>query len=257
VRISTPVCVALTVLCMLACRPVSSPAGVVLALADVDRQWDDRGAEAHADTLRILDGLDERERATTPVMWRRARSITAGAMTMLKDSEARDAYAQARQVALDCLDADPYFRERRLAVGLVKALPSVGEERRQCVDQLAWAWTRWFVLVGHARAAIDLAEVEALTLANRDPTTGPWSQGLLASANTDYTSARAQLERLVATHPSELHIRADLAVYVLSPQRDEEAVRHSLAVVEAQASAERATDMAAVQRLRQVVGDLP
>ena len=115
------------------------------------------------------------------LLWRRARLLVAVGLGAADREEAITAFGEARQIAASCLDADVAFARRRRASGWKAGLDLVPRARRACADQLAWAWTRWWLEVGPSEASIDGGTLEILT-SRRDSSEVIWARALVAGA---------------------------------------------------------------------------
>jgi hypothetical protein len=153
--------------------------GQALAQADLAFNTADPGflgrVRTHLDRAARV-GADDPE-----VLWRRARWLVAVGLTAEDPEDAAASYAEAREVAARCLDADAAFARRRRVGGWTPALELVPVARRACADQLAWAWTRWWLEVGPSAAALDGPTLAVLV----DRTGGPdlaWARALVVGA---------------------------------------------------------------------------
>ena len=245
--------VALLVCGSVACRRTPATTPLDLALAELDDDYTRRGGDAWKDGLDRLDAMLDADRERPGVQWRRARALIGRGMAQHEDHRAREFYAEARAVASQCLDSDPMFRARRQAVGIVRALPSVGPERRPCVDQLAWAWLRWLAIMGADRAGLDLPTIQALVETNADKHSAEWGRALLLALTGRRGPAKSAFERLLGARWGELHMTADMVQYVLVPEGLTEEAQALVRTLEVQARAESPEEVAALIRAKRAL----
>ncbi len=125
---------------------------LALTVSALDAAWSARGRVGLEATSDLLSTLSSGDRAQPAVRWREARYEVAHGLAASSPQEALQAFARARQVAADCVEATRAFeagRGRGRAAGVEPA----------CAGWAALASTRWMVAFGADAAAIDRARV--------------------------------------------------------------------------------------------------
>lgn len=203
-----------------------------------DAAWDDRarrGLDAVESPLIEAYALSAQHPA---VLWRLSRVHVYRGLAEPTARAATSEFGAARELAIDCLDADAAFATRRRERGWPLALAGVQQNRASCVVWLRFSWARWMAALGPGAATIDLAAVDALGSYGRG---GPhdaivrWGDGLMlairpAWSGQDLDEAAKTLEALTERDPNNLPLRLDLLALVEEP-------RGSLAGVMAQREA--------------------
>jgi hypothetical protein len=218
-----------------ACRrtaPDASSSEVGMRLRIAERQWDQRGKNGLKPVEKTLEAVYGVEPDHPEVLWQLARlKIVQG----LLESDRRAAlysYAEARALALHCLDAQPAFLQRRVELGWEPALELVSAEHLPCAAYGALAWARWLEVHGGGAGEIDLDTIDLLVSATtrsgaeRERRVAVWAQALVMALRPDWRGrdlpqARALLERAIRVAPEDLVRRADLVFLVAIPLEDD------------------------------------
>jgi hypothetical protein len=218
-----------------ACRrtaPDASSSEVGMRLRIAERQWDQRARNGLGPVEKTLEAVYGLEPDHSEVLWQLARlKIVQG----LLESDRRAAlysFAEARALALHCLDAQPAFLQRRVELGWEPALELVSEEQLPCAAYGALAWARWLEVHGGAAGEIDLDTIDLLVRtatrggAERERRVAVWAQALVMALRPDWRGqdlreARALLERAIRVAPEDLVRRADLVFLVAIPLDDD------------------------------------
>ncbi len=147
---------------VLACASRRADGRLERALAAVDRAW-------AAVPVRGLEPVDtalvraERMGGDVPeVTWRRAR-YHLGVASASEGTQRVRALAEARAVAVGCLEREPDFRAQRDGAGWTEALATVPAVATPCVLMARDAWIAWRESVGQEASAVDAPAVEALS----------------------------------------------------------------------------------------------
>jgi hypothetical protein len=203
-------------------------------LEQADAAWENRGQlglEEASLSLLAAWGVDPQH---IGVAWRLARQKVAEGIVAEDPNAARTLYAEARALAIGCLDRDVAFAQDRASSGWEVALENVPIARERCAAWGALAWARWMSVTGGAATAIDLDAVQSLvaaTTATEDELTndiGTWAGGVLAAVRPTWSGgsaddARTALEAAIDRAPEDLVRRADLYTLVLEPTDDPDA----------------------------------
>ena len=174
-------------------------------------------------------------------LWRPARSsrgaLAAGRLKITQGLVEPDrraslySFAEARALALRCLDAEPACLQRRVELGWEPALEILSPAQRPCAAYGALAWARWMEVHGGAAGEIDLDTIDLLvqaitnTGAERERRVAVWAQALMMAIRPDWHGrdldrAQALLERAIRVEPEGLVRRADLLFLVAIPLDD-------------------------------------
>lgn len=225
-----------------------------------DAVWKDRGTlglEAASAPLVTAWARDPRHPG---VSWRLARLKVAEGLVAEDDDLARASYADARALAIGCLDQDLVFAEQRASTGWEVALEGLPVARSRCAAWAALAWSRWMEVTGGIGTSLDLDAIDALVtaaVASDDPETlsiGVWAQGVLAAVRPPWeggstAAAREALDRAIELEPDALVRQVDLYLLVLEPAGDPEAptLRDRIAAAPATTPEDRAAQQRIVE----------
>lgn len=244
------------VVLLLAGCPRRGPEGEarVQALVNAaDAAWEDRGEIGlEAAGKPLLDAWSAAP-DEPKIAWRLARWRLTEGMAAPDAGQARASYAQAREVALHCLEGDPLFVQRRASEGWVVALAGLSQERSRCAAWAAFSWTRWIELMGGGAAALDLETVDALIGSAEASTQGGalavtrWAEGILAAvrpswAGQDLGRAEAALREAIRESPGSVARRVDLYRLVVAPHgapEEREALRSEILAMPASSPEDR------------------
>jgi hypothetical protein len=173
-------------------------------LVIADAVWDIDAPGFEARTRTALEPLLVSRPDDPEILWRWSRLLVAEGLSATEIHDQRRAFAGAREFAARCLDQDPRFRHRRDHQGWSIALGEVADARSRCVDQLAWAWVRWWVVSDPRAMSADGATLRALTdRAAGDE--GAWARALFRATQPDRPpDSVTDLVRWAQQGPSDL-----------------------------------------------------
>lgn len=227
----------LLVLLSSACRHrgPEGPTRLESLLVLADAAWDERGRTGLAAAEGPLLQAFAEDPHHPGVLWRLARWHVAQGLVAEAPDRARAEYAEARALAVRCLDGDPVVAQRRAQQGWEAALAVLPPERSACAAWSALAWARWMVAIGGPTATLDLAPVDALlavTIDAADPSVrgvAVWADGLVSAvrpawAGGDPARAADRLALAVRLEPGALVRQVDLYELAVVPAGDPEAI---------------------------------
>jgi hypothetical protein len=199
-------------------------------LRQADNAWDARGTQGFEPVIVALDLAFQAERGRADVLWRLARLHVAQGLAAEEPRDAMREFGTARGLALECLDLEPGYLQRRRQGEVTPALEALGQPEGPCLVWAGLAWTQWMALMGGGAAALDLEALDALLargeqLDNGDsPGVISWSRGLLYAIRPpveggDLDAARRELQAAIEASP-ELARRRDLLRWVAVPTKD-------------------------------------
>jgi hypothetical protein len=209
---------------------ISDPAGLI-SRADV--AWNDR-TEGFDTTGGILAEAYSLQPRNPDVLWRLVRMHVAEGISDSNRRRRIYAFAEARSLGLECLDADPVFAQRRMELGWANALEGVHADRSQCLTWTVLAWARWMSEMGPSATALDLEVVDLMVqsanlVVQDDRDVLAWAQGVLTAIRTDdqvsLETAGSLLRLSIQAQPASLQRRADLVRLVAVPQSQTDVVR--------------------------------
>lgn len=239
--------------CLAACGGRRGRIGIDSALAAADAAYRPGEPGFEDEVERLLGKVDGEG---PEVLWRRARLAVARGQSYADPIAARQAYADARALAVACLDGTVAVRRRRIEGDWPGALALVPESASPCVGQLAWAWTRWFLAADPQGAALDRFALDALVKSGTGRES-QWAGALLAGLDGDRRTADTLLVALSAVYPNDLAIVADRIAWVLIPSGDQPAAEERLEELRDRVRADVPRDVAALAAAeRAVAGDL-
>jgi len=207
----------------------ATEAGMRLRIAE--RQWEQRATNGLEPVEKTLEAVYGVQPDHPEVLWQLARlKITQGLVEPDRRASLYS-FAEARALALRCLDAEPAFLQRRVELGWEPALEILSPAQRPCAAYGALAWARWMEVHGGAAGEIDLDTIDLLvqaitnTGAERERRVAVWAQALMMAIRPDWHGrdldrAQALLERAIRVEPEGLVRRADLLFLVAIPLDD-------------------------------------
>lgn len=207
-------------------------------LAEADAAWDRRGTNGLEPVTVALQRAYSLRPESPEVAWRLARLGIAKGLTLEEEADRVAAFGEARAQAWSCVMGDPHVRALEIEVGLDEALQAVPEERYACLVWAGHAWTRWLVEFGAAGAALDLADLDRVTVYARglpsDPWLADWSSALVLAARPewegrDVQAAQAELRRVSNRERERLEPLVDLYLYAARGTDLEGPVRREIA----------------------------
>ena len=209
---------------LLACRGPSGPPEAELArnrqLVKLDEDWTRRGLLGDDARLEGMLAAATRYPGDPAITWRWARHEVYAGLASEDPSIARQHFARARDMSVQCVLDDPGFRAGQQGRSWSEGLELLSSAREDCALWAAFSWLRWVVAVGVTAAEVDLARITALVShledkaqANEDMRT--WTRGLhqvvVDSVNRQSSpSGRVLLTRVVEAKPDELPRAVDL-----------------------------------------------
>lgn len=197
-------------------------------LAAADAAWDDRLALGYDAAARPLLEAFAAAPDDPDVQWRLARWRLAEGLATDDPALARSSFAEARAVAVGCVERDPGFAARKARGGWVSALTGLEPERVPCAAWGALAWSRWLERHGPEAASLDLPAIDALVDAGHaadDPAVrgiADWAGGLVDAirpewAGRDLVAAKTQLQQAIGAEPTDLSRQVDLYLWITVP----------------------------------------
>ena len=185
-------------------REQADPAAPILGLVSrADAAWRER-SEVGLDAVELALGEAwQLDPGDPSVRWRLARVGVERALAAPDPSERLAGFASARNLALECIEAEPAFVGERARIGWVGAMAKLPVDRLPCAAWAGVAWTRWLADRGAAASALDLPVVDALLgvgeISGQDEVSAHARAILLAVRPTwdgqDLVEAGRQLER--------------------------------------------------------------
>ncbi len=206
-----------------------------IQLREAERQWERRGVDGLDPVEDTLEAAYALQPDSSEVLWQLARLKVVQGMLEPDARAALYSYAEARALALQCLDADPAFQQRRVELGWEPALDLLDADHMPCAAYAALAWARWMEVHGGAAGEIDLDTIDLLVKitsrlgAERERRVAVWAQALVMAIRPewrgrDLEKARALLERAIRVEPTDLVRRADLLFLIGIPTDDHKLV---------------------------------
>ena len=164
----------------------ATEAGMRLRIAE--RQWEQRATNGLEPVEKTLEAVYGVQPDHPEVLWQLARlKITQGLVEPDRRASLYS-FAEARALALRCLDAEPAFLQRRVELGWEPALEILSPAQRPCAAYGALAWARWMEVHGGAAGEIDLDTIDLLvqaitnTGAERERRVAVWAQAATGAA---------------------------------------------------------------------------
>jgi len=225
--------------------PAATEAGMRLRIAE--RQWDQRDRNGLGPVEETLEGVYALQPDSSEVLWQLARLKIVQGLLEPDRRAALYSYAEARALALGCLDADAAFLQRRVELGWEPAIELLDSQRMPCAAYAALAWARWMEVHGGAAGEIDLETIDLLVKvttrsgADRERRVAVWAQALVMAIRPewrgrDLDKAQALLERAIRVDPNDLVRRADLVFLVGVPTENEQLVANQIDKIQASES---------------------
>ena len=204
--------------------------------AEMDNLWIQRGDVGMDVVADAWVELDPQVETHPDVRWRSVRFNIAMAMSMEAQSDAIEAYAEARAEGLRCLDGAPSFARSRAEWGWGEALTQIPSRRRLCASWLALAWTRWLEAFGNDAGALDEQRIVGLQTALMEDDghavafTRDWSEALLLATSSrsgpeERQKAKRILERLIRNGREDYVTLLRIDLYRLFAQSDQDVAR--------------------------------
>lgn len=216
-------------------------------LAAADGAWQPKEPGFETGLRAAMAPLIDERPAHPDVLWRHARLEVAEGLASSDPLVARDHFGKGRALAARCVDLDAAFQRRRTTIGWESALVQAYPSEQRCVDQLAWAWARWWIAADPEAMHLDETAVRALT-ARAKGERDEWSRALYMAGRIDPSpDAAARLDAVVAEAPWDLARVADAAILASDDAARFDAYLRS---AEERARAKSPRDQAALERLR-------
>ncbi len=159
-------------------------------LARADRAWDERASGGLEPVDELLGEAWQADLHRPDTQWRLARLYVEQGLAEEDRLVAVGRYAEARAMAIACLDGDSNFEAARQRGGFSRASGRILVERQGCAAWAGMAWTRWIEAMGADAAAVDLPAVDALNSAGAigpHLVTARWAQGILLAIRPEWS----------------------------------------------------------------------
>lgn len=198
------------------------------ALVDAaDAAWEQRGEVGLEAAARPLLDAWMVAPDDPKIAWRMARWRLAEGLVATDPDAARASYAQAREVAVGCLEDDALFVQRRAGDGWEPALAELAAPRQPCAAWAALAWARWMTTLDPAATALDLDTVSALARTGAQSPrpqfkgVARWAEGISLAvrptwAGRDLQAAAVAFGEAIEAAPDSVARRVDLYLHVVS-----------------------------------------
>lgn len=176
-------------------------------LARADRAWEERATGGLEPVEELLGEAWQADLHRPDTQWRLARLYVEQGLAEEDRLAALGRFAEARAMAIDCLDQDTNFKAARDRNGLNRAVGRILLERQGCAAWAGMAWTRWIEAMGAEAAAVDLPAVDALNRAGQlgpEAPTAIWAEGILLAIRPEWAGRnRDRAASLIAGTPGQ------------------------------------------------------
>jgi hypothetical protein len=132
------------------------------AIDPAHRPVDGAPAELEAQAIEALLASHPDLAESPEVLWRQARLQVRIGLEQTHHGARIDLFSKGRDAAIRCLETDPAVRRRRATSGWPSALEVLPPRLEPCLEQLGWAWARWYVESGPLAAHADTPDLAAI-----------------------------------------------------------------------------------------------